>query len=186
MTHRERANLALSHKEPDYVPVDVGGTHDTTCLLGSYLKLREHLGTNGSPTPAHRWLGSVYLDEEMLSKLDVDFRPLAFPTPDYAETVHADGTVTFDDEWGIRWKKPQGGLYFDVASFREIDSLEQVEKGIKWPTIDSRESGWLKSLDVLKNKAVDLRNNTNYATILDFGVAPFTMVQLLHDVKRTL
>ena len=36
MTPRERALRSLNHKEPDRVPIDVGGSHDSTFLEESY------------------------------------------------------------------------------------------------------------------------------------------------------
>lgn len=75
--------MSLNRKGPDLVPVDVGGTHDTTYLMSSYTRLRDYLGSQGTPTCANRWLGSVYLDEETMKKLDVDFRPIALPAPEY-------------------------------------------------------------------------------------------------------
>ncbi len=141
--------------------------------------------SSGSPRAANRWLGSVYLDEETMRKLDVDFRPVALPAPEYEEISHKDGSVTFEDEWGILWKKPRNGFYFDVTNFREIDSLDDVEKKLKWPRVDPKDPAWLGRLDSLRKEAVDLRDNTDYALILDFGVAPFTMVQLFMGFEQS-
>lgn len=185
MTRRERAIAALAHREPDSVPVDVGGTHDTTCLLGSYRKLRQYLGSHGEPTLANRWLGSVYLDEETMEKLNVDFRPVALPLPDLPEVTEEDGTVSFVDEWGITWKKPPGGLYFDVVEYRQIESVKDVETKIQWPVFDPKDPSWLKTLGELRRTASSLRSSTDYALVLDFGVAPFTMVQLFMGFEQS-
>ena len=44
MTHRERVLAALRHEEPDRVPIDFGGTVDSTILAVPYAALRRHLG----------------------------------------------------------------------------------------------------------------------------------------------
>ena len=48
MNHRERVLAALCHQEPDRVPLDLGGTMDSTIMGVPYRKLRKHLGRGGS------------------------------------------------------------------------------------------------------------------------------------------
>ena len=43
MNHRQRILTALRHQEPDRVPIDFGGTVDTTIQAVAYKKLRKHL-----------------------------------------------------------------------------------------------------------------------------------------------
>jgi len=44
MTHRERVRLALNHKEPDYIPIDLGGTEQTSICKKAYIDLMNYLG----------------------------------------------------------------------------------------------------------------------------------------------
>ncbi|HEX7561111.1 MAG TPA: hypothetical protein VF347_02870 [Candidatus Humimicrobiaceae bacterium] len=48
MTSRERVLAALNHKEPDKVPVDLGGTICTTISATANDKLKEFLNINKS------------------------------------------------------------------------------------------------------------------------------------------
>ena len=47
MNSRERVLAALSHKEPDLVPIDFGGTKVTGISAIAYNRLKEHLGFKG-------------------------------------------------------------------------------------------------------------------------------------------
>jgi len=46
MTPKERLLKALSHQEPDRMPVDLRTTNVTTITLDTYKRLREYLGIN--------------------------------------------------------------------------------------------------------------------------------------------
>ena len=60
MTSRERVQAALEHQEPDRVPLDLGGSHQTGMHVDSVYKLRQALqlesagyaGKNRRPVPA--------------------------------------------------------------------------------------------------------------------------------------
>ncbi|MEW6230133.1 MAG: methyltransferase, partial [Bacillota bacterium] len=49
MTHRERLRMALEHREPDRVPVDMGSSANTGIALKAYERLKTCLGIK-SPT----------------------------------------------------------------------------------------------------------------------------------------
>src|SRR5574340_1752192 len=49
MTSRERVALALEHKEPDRVPIDMGGSVTSGIMVTTYAKLRKALGVNDKP-----------------------------------------------------------------------------------------------------------------------------------------
>ena len=50
MNHRDRVLTALHHREPDRVPIDLGGTTDSTIMAVGYPALRKHLGLEPSIT----------------------------------------------------------------------------------------------------------------------------------------
>ena len=51
MTSRERVQVALEHREPDRVPLDLGGSHQTGMHVDSVYKLRQALGLDPPGTP---------------------------------------------------------------------------------------------------------------------------------------
>jgi uroporphyrinogen decarboxylase len=168
MSHRERVLTALNHREPDRVPVDLGGTFATTLTIPSYERLKAHLGIS-SPTRAMSSRGrTAVLDEELLRSYEVDTRGLmlrsAMHVPD---RVLPDGSYV--DEWGVTWSRPEDGHFIDTDSpFRgPAPSLKDLE-AFSWPDPDdpSRVSG-------LRDEARELHENTDYAVILN---APFWLV----------
>ena len=77
MNHRERILTALSHKEPDRVPLDLGGTVDSTISAASYQGLRKSLDLSPSTT----WVSEVcsmmaQIDEDVRQVLYIDTMPL--------------------------------------------------------------------------------------------------------------
>jgi uroporphyrinogen decarboxylase len=49
MTSRDRVLRALNHQEPDRVPLDLGGTHDSSIVVEGYERLKAHFGVS-TPT----------------------------------------------------------------------------------------------------------------------------------------
>jgi len=57
MNSRQRVMAALNHKEPDRVPIDVGGTGLTNINLMAYGRLKNLLGIDeGMARVFHSWL----------------------------------------------------------------------------------------------------------------------------------
>jgi uroporphyrinogen decarboxylase len=135
------------------------------------------LGTTGAGKAANRWLGSIYPDEETLAKLGSDFRAVHLPAPDYEVIREPDGTLCFRDEWGIRWTKKPGSHYFDVLDFIDVDSVADVGS-LRWPEPDVASDEWDRKLSSLAVSAEDIHRR-GFAAVLDFGVAPLTMTQLI-------
>lgn len=47
MTSRERVMAAIAHRQPDHVPLDLGGTPSSGISAIAYNKLKKHLGITG-------------------------------------------------------------------------------------------------------------------------------------------
>ena len=64
MNSRERVMLALDHKEPDRIPIDLGATIVSSITRSPYISLKKHLGI---PIEEIKMLDNVqqlpYLDE---------------------------------------------------------------------------------------------------------------------------
>jgi len=73
VTSRERVLRALSHQEPDRVPVDLGSCGVTGIMVSAYAQLRRGLGVNGAPPRVSdliQMLGEVEI--AVLEKLGCD------------------------------------------------------------------------------------------------------------------
>ncbi len=79
LTSRERVTLTLNHKEPDRVPLDLGGSVVTGMQISSVYLLRQALGLDKPGTPVklvepYQMLGEIKTD--LLEALGVDVVPL--------------------------------------------------------------------------------------------------------------
>jgi len=82
MNSRERVAMALDHREPDMVPLDLGGSAVTGMHVSSVYKLRQALGLDSPGTPVkviepYQMLGEIGLD--LIEALGVDVVPLMSP-----------------------------------------------------------------------------------------------------------
>ena len=123
MNSRERVQLALSHQQPDRVPIDYWATAETN------QRLLEHFGLTSQ--------------EELLQRLGVDFRYIEGPRYIGPElVVRPDGSV--EDHWGVprvRVEVGQGdakGAYRDVLDFplQHAACVEELRDYPKWPSPD--------------------------------------------------
>jgi uroporphyrinogen decarboxylase len=120
MNSRERVLTALSHKEPDRVPFDLGSTLVTGISHKTYRGLLPLLGLD--PKRDVRLLDVIQqiaiVDEDALQKLGVDVRGvLTRPSSKWHLEIQEDERSTFlKDQWGIIWRMPkQSGMYYDMT-----------------------------------------------------------------------
>ena len=69
MTHRERLIAALSHQQPDRVPIDIGGTVNSSIVVEGYAKLKRHFSVEANDALCHRMMRVVKVDEKILQDL---------------------------------------------------------------------------------------------------------------------
>ena len=132
MSHRDRVLKALSHKEPDRVPIDFGGTGDSTISAIGYQALRKRLGLYPGVTSVQDVSQySAVIEEDVRRALGVDTMPV-FDEPEEWRTgtlpdgapaqfpakfrpqLQNDGSqVAFDTAGNVVLKMPKGGYYFD-------------------------------------------------------------------------
>ncbi len=160
---RERVLTALSHKEPDRVPVDLGATGDASIHIDAYNKLKKYLGIEGGKTEFIDIIQQTVIPEEkVLEIIKVDTRTISLNTSKGLEPRMQEDEYChwFIDEWGIEWKKPKHGYYFDMvrhplknASIEDLDDYS-------WPDPDN-----FSRYEGLEKKARELFNNTEYAIV---------------------
>ena len=116
MTHRERVLAALARREPDFVPIDMGGVRSTTIHVDGYRRLRAHLGLPPvEPTISDRMMQVVALDDDVAELLDVDTRGVTLGQPDVSLDADLD-PETWRDEWGVIRMKPPGAPWYDLRT----------------------------------------------------------------------
>jgi len=178
MTPRERVITSLAHKEPDRVPLDLGGC-PTTIETVPYNELKSYLGIE---TETKNFLRDhVEPDERILQLFGTDTRYL-HPGSPKGWKMQLDKDSSYVDEWGVRWRKPASSLYFDpIEHPLESTTISDLEKH-SWP--DPYDEGRVEGL---KEKAEHLYKKTDYALVADMhGVGIFETAWMLRGLANFL
>ncbi len=108
MNHRERVLTSLSHKQPDKIAFDFGGTCCTTMHVSCIEKLRDYYGLEKRPVTVVDVFTMVgMIDEDLADALGVDLSP-AYP---------------IGASFGLKrnkvkeWKNPQGQILLVPSEF---------------------------------------------------------------------
>jgi uroporphyrinogen decarboxylase len=136
MTSRERVLAALSHAQPDRVPLDLGGTRNSTMVAEGYERLRRHFGVRGEPTMVERMMRVVEIDEGVLARLQIDTRSV-FPGGATRGLAADLGPRRYRDMWGVERVQPEGSYYYDLAGSPLAGDIDvQAILGYPWPDPD--------------------------------------------------
>ncbi len=164
MNSRERVTRALSHQEPDRIPIDLGATIVTSIVKTSYAELKQFLGM---PLEDVKMLDYVqqlpYVDEQLLERFGVDFRLVQLPsaTAPGLTIFEEDDYYAFVDRWGSKLHMPRrGGLYFDWVDFPIKEPTMEALDHYAWPRPDPPELN-----AELGRRAKYLYENTGYALV---------------------
>jgi uroporphyrinogen decarboxylase len=164
MNRRERVTLALDHKEPDRIPIDLGATIVSSIAKTAYISLRRHLGM---PLEEIKMLDYIqqlpYLDEDLLQRFDVDFRLVQLPaaTAPGLNIFEEGDYYAFIDRWGSKLHMPkEGGYYFDWVDFPIKETSLAALDRYQWPSPDPKEY-----ILQLREQAEYLYHHTDYALV---------------------
>jgi uroporphyrinogen decarboxylase len=167
MTHRERVIAAISHKQPEKVPIDLGGTVDSSIVVDGYERLKEHFGVREKTRIIHRMMMVADVDEEILQTLDIDTRAVLFGAPLKGGDQQL-GPDRYRDPWGVERVKPEHSYYHDQMGFPLSGDITISDlKNYPWP--DPEDPGWYQGL---KDRAKWIRDHTDCAAVLNLP-APF-------------
>ena len=164
MTPRERMKVALSHKEPDRVPIDLGASIVTSITKAAYVPLREHLGLPVEDVQIYDQVQQLpYLAEDLLERFRVDTRMVQLPP------THVAGVEILDDgdywamidRWGSRMHMPKaGGLYYDWVKFPITEPSMAALDRYAWPEPDPP-----AMVATLRDQARRLHETTDFALV---------------------
>jgi len=168
MNSRERVNTTLNHKEPDKVPIDLGG-HQSGIHIKAYKRLLDFLDINDNNIKYCDFVQQIALPcEELLERFNIDIRyirPLGgmINVNDYQPQYEGKYVGVYDQFgcfWGNDAKKDLDEiLYYDpvihpLADFKTIHKIKNYD----WP------NGKDKSLfEGLRGYAKKLSQTTDFA-----------------------
>ncbi len=194
MDHRERVLTALSHREPDRVPFDLGSTQVTGIHVVAYQRLRAMLGLPWvAPVMCDVIQGLAQPDDDLVQRLGVDVRGL-FPLNSHLphrEITHWDafGESTeegwrYRDEWGITHLRPKpDGLYFSIVAVPLADpevTVRDVER-LPWPDLadPARIAGLRETAERYRGAGYAVVLKDPFAGIFEFAQRIVGMANLL-------
>lgn len=177
--------LALQHKEPDRVPVDLGSVIVTGIMAVAYRRLKEYwdLPTGVKVIDTKQQLALVEESVRQRVGADVvpvlaearkwdvirewkpghlsDGSPCEVPAQFNPEELPDGSHVIRDGDGTIRSRRPAGGLYFDdvVHPLAQAESIQDIEQHDWEYELDPG------LLDLLRAKAEHLSENTDLAVI---------------------
>jgi len=165
MESRERVLAAISHREPDMVPLDLGG-HQTGIHIRAYRKLIDYLGLNEEVEVMDPVQQLARVSEEVLSYLQIDTRYVwagMFSPPVELREVKS-GFWGFRDQFGVVWampgKRPGEGLYCDIIESPLAEVPYEELDNYPWPQGRNEEA-----LKGIRQYALKIRRETPYALV---------------------
>ena len=197
MNSRERVSLALQHKEPDRVPLDLGGTTVTGMHISTVYRLRQALGLDKPGTPVKviepfQMLGEIKPD--LMAALGIDVVVLGglgtsfgFKLEGWKEWTSFDGTPTLVPGGFNTIPEPEGDLLMYPEGDRYVPPSGRMPRGgyyfdviVRQPPIeesklkveDNLEEWSLISdaeLEHFKRESERLYTETDKAIVLNLG-----------------
>jgi uroporphyrinogen decarboxylase len=183
MSSRERVLAAVNHREPDRVPIDLGGSPATGIEPGLYARLRDRLGIAGEPPQVYDiWQGLAWVERPVVEALSADVLAVPRLTQPFGTRIdrwHAwqlddgtevgvpanfspveetDGSLCIYQGGELVAKKAASSPYFDrMIEFKTYDPLPPVESFPMWIFSDEELAwvrGWAETLHAETDKAL--------------------------------
>jgi len=166
LTSRERVMMAVNHREPDRVPIDLGGHRSSGIMAIAYNRLKQHLGIESGGVYVYDFIQQLAIVEpEVLDCFGVDTielgRGFALQPEDWRDWVLPDGTpckipafihpVKMGRDWHVYHEdgtliavQKEGCLYFEQTCFPlaesddvSYDHLDTAFEKVMWAALGS-------------------------------------------------
>ncbi|MDX1412957.1 MAG: uroporphyrinogen decarboxylase family protein [Candidatus Promineifilaceae bacterium] len=187
MNGRERALIALDHREPDRIPFDLGSVQVTGIHITAYRNLRHALGLPESETELCDTIQQLAMvEDDLVEFLGIDFRGL-YPLNSHnwgIEVMDEGEHWSYRDEWGITHHLPKGhGFYYSIVDvpLNKFDlSIEDIES-FPWPDVGSsaRIAGLRKQAQQYRSDGYAVVLKDSFAGIFEFAQRIVGMQNLL-------
>lgn len=167
MTSRERILKAVNHQEADRIPIDIGGTQQTSLHRVAQNRLLNYLGYEPHEDMFDLVQQLNHTAPQLAERFGADCRIIMPGAPDNwtLDIREDDGAFYFTDEWRITYKMPKGsGLYFDVWDSPLKSGTMEALNNYKYP--DPKDPGRIAGL---REQAKKLYEETDQALLIADG-----------------
>ena len=206
-TSRERVAAAVNFREPDRVPIDLGGHKASGIAVEAYRRVRAQLGLPGPVRVLDPRFMIAAPDEDFRRRFRIDIAPLdlssvaALAAPESAwvrrrlfsgaEALFPPGTriaedadgnwlLLDDDDRPTAYRMPRGGFYFDDLSFDRAGA--QLDPAAFRPVGDIPD----ETLELMRRTARQLYDETDYALLGWGGGVCFLGMSLITDRRANV
>jgi len=181
MTSRERVLAALSHKEPDRVPIDLGGTLASGINNQAYEELLDYLGTEDDWVWESVRGHTAKVGESVRRRLGLDCINISMLGPPPVRTWKEGNLECYQDEWDVVWACPPGGHYYTAqVPFTSNATLSDLA-AFSWP--DPTDPVWT---DGLAARVAAARELGDYALCLNLPVGFVHQSQFVRGYEEWL
>jgi uroporphyrinogen decarboxylase len=203
MTDRERVLAALSHREPDRIPIDLGGTESSGLTAAAYNSLKRHLGLPEGGRVFEPFQHVVLVEDEIKERFGIATYPLIFEPRRWRPACLPDGspcevpegwrTVTLPDgseeavdaSGAAIGRRAGSGFHFDPVNppMAGVESIGDIPK--HRDVIHSFDAPFFadESIEELTARAGRLRDASGRAAILNFQSHILAAGQLLRGFE---
>ncbi|NUQ62028.1 MAG: hypothetical protein HUU20_06045 [Pirellulales bacterium] len=185
MTPRERLLTALDHRQPDRVPIDLGG-NQTGIHKFAYQALLEYLGIRDDIVVMDAVQQLARPCEAVLERLRVDTRYIAAgaATDFQGDVVRAerDGRVWHDlvDEFGVRWSMPEDRPYYMDITHSPL-AAATIGELADYPFPKGDDPGRFAGL---RERALALKRETPYAVVSGISGVVYEICWYLRGLEQ--
>jgi len=173
LNSRQRVLAAIDHKEPDKIPIDLGGTICSTISATANKKLKKYMNIDeDGELITHPLLDVVLPLPEILEMFETDCRTVRLKAPSTDDGQEERGGYiqmslsdkpqghAMPDEYGTSWKKC--GYDYSPVTYPLHDATLSDLKKYPWP--DPYNPGRTKGM---RKEAEELKNNTDFCIMAD-------------------
>ena len=173
MLSRERALTALSHREPDRVPIDLDGTSFSGIQVTAYDRLKKLLGIETPTVIVNSRSQVVAVEEAVKDRFHADVDGFGLNPPGRKP---ADPSL---DEWGVGWLSgPTGEHTATNPPLAGMETVAQVE-AYAWP--DPSDPACYAGL---REKVLDLKTLSQRAIALNLGCQIASQARNMRGYER--
>ncbi|MCA2001003.1 MAG: hypothetical protein LDL51_03970 [Chloroflexi bacterium] len=178
MTPRQRTLTTLSHEEPDFVPLALGGG-PYGIVDDLYFRLVRLLNLGNPVAPFRSGHSISYMDDRLLERLGADLRYCWLGLLPNSPIHAGEDENTFYDSYGQVWKRALPYYYAGEGILKEAVSVDEIESRVRW--LDLTDPRWTAGL---AERARFLREETEYFVVMRM-VASHGPFQTACDLRGT-
>ncbi len=180
---------AIEHREPDRVPIDLGGESNTGIAADTYTRLRQRLGISGEPARVYDVEQMLaWVEQPVVERLGIDVLTVPKLSQAYGMRIDRWRSWQLDDGTPVQMpaafepvRQPDGGLllYYKgkavakkAATSPYFDGLIELNFNVEPPPVESLDMPLLGDEDLawFRRWAETLRAETDKALVGDPGV----------------